>query len=76
MKIGPLTTVDYDEPTKQITTENDTHVVIQDPDMVTTGYGMLIQLRKDEMPGTAGSSSGFRRRGADGFAQERPRRDA
>ncbi len=58
MKIGPLTTVDYDEATQQITTESH-HVVIQDPDMVTTGDGMLIQLRKDDAPRPSGSSSGF-----------------
>ncbi len=59
MRIGPLTTIDYDEPTQQIKTESDTYVVIQDPDMVTTGNGMLIQLRKDETPRSGGSSSGF-----------------
>jgi hypothetical protein len=56
LRIGPLTTVDYDEPTQQIKTESDTYVVIQDPDMVTTAYGMLVQLRKDETPRPAGSS--------------------
>jgi len=57
MLIGPLTFLDYDDATHQITT--DSHVVIRDPDMVTTGQGMLIQLRKDETPQPAGSSSGF-----------------
>ncbi len=56
MKIATRT-LDYDEPTQQITT--DSHVVIEDPDMVTSGDGMLIQLRKEEMPRPAGSSSGF-----------------
>ena len=53
MKIGPLTTVDYEESTQQITTELETHVVIQDPEMVATGDGMVIQLRKTDalMPG-------------------------
>ena len=46
MKIGPLTTVDYDEATQQITTESP--VVIEDPEMVTTSDGMLIQLRKND----------------------------
>jgi hypothetical protein len=54
MKIGPLTTVDYDEPTQQISTNS--YVVIHDPEMVATGDGMLIQLRKDETPGPKGSS--------------------
>jgi len=57
MLIGPLTILDFDDATKQITT--DSHVVIRDPDMVTTGDIMLIQLRTDETPGPAGSSSGF-----------------
>ena len=37
MKIGPLTTVDYEESTQQITTQLDTYVVIQDPEMSATG---------------------------------------
>ncbi|MFI5455416.1 MAG: hypothetical protein ACHRXM_08180 [Isosphaerales bacterium] len=57
MRIGPILTVDFDDATHQITT--DSYVVIQDPDMVATGDGMLIQLRKDEEPRPAGSPSGF-----------------
>jgi hypothetical protein len=57
MTIDPMTTLDYDEPTQQITT--DSHVVIRDPDMVTSGDGMVIQLRKDEKLRPAGSSGGF-----------------
>jgi hypothetical protein len=57
MHVGPLTTVDYEESTQQITT--DSHVVIEDPDIVTTGDGMLIQLRKDDLSLPSGSSSGF-----------------
>ena len=57
MTIDPLNTLDYDEPTQQIMT--DSHVVIRDPDMVTAGDGMLIQLWKDEAPRRPGSSSGF-----------------
>ena len=34
MNIGPLTTVDYEESTQQITTQLDTYVVMQDPDMI------------------------------------------
>ena len=49
-------TLEYDEPTQQITTES--HVVIEDSDMVTTGDGMLIQLRKAEAT-EPGGSSGF-----------------
>jgi hypothetical protein len=59
MRIGPLTTVEYDEPTQQIKTEINTQVVIQDPDILTTGDGMVIQLRKVEGPRIAGASSGF-----------------
>ena len=46
MTIGPLTNLEYDEPTQQITT--DSHVVIEDAEMVTSGDRMLIQLRKND----------------------------
>ena len=48
-----MRTLDYDEPTQQITTES--HVVIEDPDMVTSGDGMLVQLRKDDGSHPGGS---------------------
>ena len=57
MNIGPLTTTDFEDSTKQITTEADTYVVMQDPDMTATGYGMVMQLRKNDEAG--GASSGF-----------------
>ena len=58
MNIGPLTAVEYDEPTLQIRSESD--VVIQDPDMRVTGRGMLIQLRSpDETSGPSHSPAGF-----------------
>jgi hypothetical protein len=57
MKVGPITTAEYDEPTQQIRT--DSHVVIQDPDMIATGDGMLIQLRKDDGARPGGSTAGF-----------------
>jgi hypothetical protein len=60
MKVGPLTTVDFDDATQQITT--DSHVVINDPDMVATGDGMVIQFRKDEVPQPPHPSSGLRER--------------
>lgn len=50
----PITTVDYEESTQQITTELETHVVIRDPGMTTVGYGMLMQLRKNN-PTAAGT---------------------
>ncbi len=59
LKIGPLTTVDYEESTQQITTEADTHVVMQDPDMTTTGDGMVMQLRKADTSESGTSSTGF-----------------
>ena len=34
MNTEPITTVDYEESTQQITTELDTHVVMQDPEMI------------------------------------------
>jgi len=60
MNIGPLTAVEYDEPTLQIRSESD--VVIQDRDIRVTGVGMKIQLRaKDELAGSGPghSSAGF-----------------
>ena len=57
MKVGPITTAEYDEPTQQIRTES--HVVIQDPDMIATGDGMLIQLRKDDGSRPGSSTAGF-----------------
>ena len=56
MTIGPLTNLEYDEPTQQITT--DSHVVIEDAEMVTSGDRMLIQLRKNDIS-APGGSSGF-----------------
>ncbi len=56
MTVGPLTYLEFDEPTQQIST--DSHVVITDAEMVTSGDGMLIQLRQNEVS-IPGSSSGF-----------------
>ena len=56
MTIDQLTTLEYDEPTQQITSES--HVVIQDAEMVTSGDGMLVQLGKSD-DSTPGDSSGF-----------------
>jgi hypothetical protein len=56
MKIGPLTNLEYDDVTRQITTES--HVVIVDPDMITSGDGMIVQLRQDDTP-QPGSTPGF-----------------
>jgi hypothetical protein len=56
MKIGPLRDLEYDDATRQITTES--HVVIVDPDMVTSGDGMIVQLRRDDAP-QPGAASGF-----------------
>jgi hypothetical protein len=58
MNIGPLTALEYDEPTLQIRTASD--VVIQDRDMRVTGVGMLIQLRAQTEASAPGhSSAGF-----------------
>ena len=58
MYTEPITTVDYEESTQQITTESDTHVVMKEPGTVTSGDGLIIQLRKPDTT-TGGSSSGF-----------------
>ena len=51
-----MTTFEYDEPTQQLTT--DSHVVIVDPDMITTGDGMLVKLSTNNSS-QPGGSSGF-----------------
>jgi hypothetical protein len=56
MTIDQLTTLEYDEPTQRITSES--HVVIQDSEMVTSGDGLLVQLCKSD-ESTPGDSSGF-----------------
>jgi hypothetical protein len=56
MTIDQLTTLEYDEPTQRITSES--HVVIRDSEMVTSGDGLLVQLRKSD-DSTPGDSSGF-----------------
>jgi hypothetical protein len=56
MHIGPLTAVEYDEPTQKIESDSDT--VIWDPEMRITGQGLEIKLRTSEAtPGQ--SSAGF-----------------
>jgi hypothetical protein len=58
MNIGPLTAVEYDEPTLQIRSDSD--VVIQDRDIRVTGVGMKIQLRaKDATAAPGQSTAGF-----------------
>jgi hypothetical protein len=59
MYTEPITTVDYEESTQQITTEVDTRVVMIDPETVTTANGMIMQLRKPDATNAGGSSSGF-----------------
>lgn len=56
MTINELTTLEFDDPTQQISSES--HVVITDAEMVTSGDGMLVQLGKSNGP-TPGASSGF-----------------
>src|SRR5262249_52049239 len=56
MKIGALTNLEYDDTTRQITTES--HVSIKDLDMNISGDGMLVQLRQDDVS-QPGISSGF-----------------
>ena len=56
LTINQLTTLEYDEPTQRITSES--HVVIQDADMTTSGDGLLVQLYKANAA-ASGDSSGF-----------------
>ncbi len=62
LRVGPMTYVEYDEKTLQITSDSD--VYLQDRDLTLTGIGLLIQLRrKSGVPapggGVGGSASGF-----------------
>ena len=56
MNIGPMTYLDFDDATQQITSES--HVVIVDPDQTTIGDGLVIQLRRPDPDGLPSSSSG------------------
>jgi hypothetical protein len=56
MTIDQLTTLEYDEPTQRITSES--HVVIRDSEMVTSGDGLLVQLYNSN-GSASGDSSGF-----------------
>ncbi len=55
MTIGPLSTVEYDDATRKITSPSD--VVIHDRDIRITGEGMEIKLR-DDAPGRPGGGFG------------------
>ena len=46
MNVGPMTYLDFDDATQQITSES--HVDIVDPDQTTIGDGLVIQLRKPD----------------------------
>ena len=48
LKVGPLTSVEFDDATLQITTDSD--VYLQDRDLTLTGIGMMIQLRRKVAP--------------------------
>ncbi len=56
MVSNELTNLEFDDPTQRISSES--HVVITDGDMITSGDGMLIQLGKSG-GSTPGASSGF-----------------
>ena len=56
--VGPLTHIEYDEKSSQITSESD--VTLRDRDLTATGKGLLIQLRKKTgVGGGGGGMSGF-----------------
>ena len=62
LRVGPLTYIEYDEKSLQIT--SDSEVFLQDRDLTLTGVGLLIQLRRKVGPpspggGVGGSASGF-----------------
>ncbi len=61
LRVGPLSDVEFDDGTLQITTDSD--VFLQDRDLTLTGIGMMIQLRRKVGPpdanGVLGAPSGF-----------------
>ena len=61
LRIGPMTMVDYDDKTLQITSDSD--IILQDRDLRLTGIGMMLQLRRKVVPpelaGSGGGGSGF-----------------
>ena len=61
--IGPMTQVEFDEKTMQLTSKSD--VVIQDQDMTITGSEMMIQLRR-KVAATPGSGPGVAPSGGGG----------
>jgi hypothetical protein len=64
LRIGPMTSVDFDDGTLQIT--SDSEIFLQDRDLTLTGIGMMIQLRrKGGSPETGGGASGFEAETAD-----------
>ena len=56
LHVGPLTTVDYDDKTLQIT--SDSEVILEDRDLRLTGIGLMIQLRRKVGPVETGVGSG------------------
>ena len=56
MTINELTFLEFDDPTQRIS--SDSHVVINDAEMITSGDGLLVQLGKSG-GSTPGASSGF-----------------
>ena len=73
MRIGPLTTVDYDEALSRSRPTPTWSSRIRT--WWRPAIGMLIQLRKDDESQPGGSSAGFRGGGKARLAQERPCRD-
>jgi hypothetical protein len=61
LRVGPLSDLEFDDTTLQITTDSD--VFLQDRDLTLTGIGMMIQLRRKVGPpdpnGVPGAPSGF-----------------
>ena len=64
LRVGPLTSVDFDDEKQSIT--SDSEVFLQDRDLTLTGIGLLIKLRrKGGAPETGGGPSGFEAESAD-----------
>ena len=64
LRVGPLSHVEFDDQTLQITTDSD--VFLEDRDLTLTGIGMMIQLRRKVAPrvpeagaGGGGGATGF-----------------
>ena len=64
LRIGPFTSIEYDEASLQIT--SDSQVIMDDRDLHLTGIGLMIQLRRREAPAHPETTNSVNTAGFDG----------